>query len=201
MSTAHRPVTGLQRGRAKSLKREMTDAERRLWMALRGHRFQRLSFRRQAPIGPFIVDFVCHRRRLTIEIDGGQHATKPAHDIQRDAWLASKGYRILRFWNSDVLRNREGVLETIVNAIRGVPPSLTLPLKGGGDRFMRAVPLGVSRSIAVDKSPLPNPPPQAGEEAMTAPRNAQIPPQAGEGAAERMQRGRGQASTPGEAEG
>jgi very-short-patch-repair endonuclease len=171
MSTAHRPVTGLQRGRAKSLRREMTDAERRLWMALRGHRFQRLSFRRQAPIGPFIVDFVCHRRRLIIEIDGGQHARKPAHDIQRDAWLASKGYRILRFWNLDVLRNREGVLETIVNAIAGgVLPSLTL--KRG--RFAQAIPLDVARAIAIDNTPLPNPPPQGG---------------------------RGQASTPGEAEG
>lgn len=160
MNSAHRPVSGLQRGRAKSLRREMTDAERKLWMALRGHRFQGLSFRRQAPIGPFIADFVCHRRRLIIEIDGGQHATRPAHDLRRDTWLASKGYRVLRFWNSDVLRNIEGVLETIVNAIAGdIPPSLTLPLKGGGDRWTQA-PRDVSHAIVVDHAPLPDPSPQ-----------------------------------------
>lgn len=133
MTTAsHRPVSDTQRGRAKALRRNMTDAERKLWAALRGHRFQGLAFRRQSPIGPFIVDFVCQQLRLIIEVDGGQHATKTRHDTQRAAWLTSKGYRILRFWNSDVLRNMEGVLQTIVDtASNKSPSSLTLPLKGG----------------------------------------------------------------------
>ncbi|MEZ5890858.1 MAG: endonuclease domain-containing protein [Xanthobacteraceae bacterium] len=92
-----------------------------------------MSFRRQAPVGAFIVDFVCHQQRLIIEIDGGQHAKKPLHDIQRDAWLASRGYRVLRFWNSDVLRNRESVLETIANAITvGVPLPNPPPSRGEG---------------------------------------------------------------------
>ena len=112
-SPAHRPVAKFQRTRAKSLRGDMTDAEQRLWSALRGHRLSGLSFRRQTPIGRFIVDFVCHERSLIIEVDGGQHAENK-RDIERDRWLESKGYRILRFWNSDVLRNRNGVLEMIV---------------------------------------------------------------------------------------
>jgi very-short-patch-repair endonuclease len=136
----------------------MTDAERKLWAALRGHRFQGSSFRRQAPIGAFIVDFVCQQRRLIIEVDGGQHATKTLHDIERETWLASKGYRILRFWNSDVLQNTNGVLEAILKALASVlPPSLTLLLKGGGDETAH------DRFPAISSSaPLPNPPPQGG---------------------------------------
>ncbi len=126
--TAHRPVSKLHRGRAKALRRDMTNAERCLWFMLRGHRLGRLSFRRQVPIGPFIVDFVCQQRRLIVEIDGGQHAADPTHDRQRDEWLRSKGYRILRFWNTEVLRNRPGVLQTIIDVVDSkVPPSLSLP--------------------------------------------------------------------------
>ena len=137
---AHRPVSKLHRGRAKALRRDMTNAERFLWFMLRGHRFVGLSFRRQVPIGPFIVDFVCQQQRLIVEIDGGQHAAGPTRDQQRDEWLRSKGYRVLRFWNMEVLRNRPGVLQTIVEAVHlKLPPSLSLPLKGGGDQsFGRA---------------------------------------------------------------
>jgi very-short-patch-repair endonuclease len=108
----------------------MTDAERRLWSALRGHRLDGLSFRRQTPIGRVIVDFVCHERRLVIEVDGGQHAEN-ARDIERDRWLASKGYRVLRFWNNDVLRNRSGVLEMIVTAAAEHTPLPNPPPQGG----------------------------------------------------------------------
>jgi very-short-patch-repair endonuclease len=132
---AHRPVSKLHRGRAKALRREMTNAERCLWFMLRGHRFKGLSFRRQAPIGPFIIDFVCQQHRLIVEIDGGQHAAERIRDQQRDEWLSSKGYLVLRFWNTEVLRNRPGVLQTIVDAVASqLPPSLSLPLKGGGDQ-------------------------------------------------------------------
>jgi very-short-patch-repair endonuclease len=132
---AHGPVSKLHRGRAKALRTEMTDAERFLRFMLRGHRFVGLSFRRQVPIGPFIVDFVCQQQRLIIEIDGGQHAADPTRDQRRDEWLRSKGYRVLRFWNTEVLRNRPAVLQTIVDAVHlKLPPSLSLPLKGGGDQ-------------------------------------------------------------------
>ena len=132
---AHRPVSKLHRGRAKTLRREMTNAERFLWFMLRGHRFAGLRFRRQVPIGPFIADFVCQQHRLIIEIDGGQHAADPLRDQPRDEWLRSKGYRVLRFWNTEVLRNRPAVLQTIVDAVAlKLPPSLSLPLKGGGDQ-------------------------------------------------------------------
>jgi very-short-patch-repair endonuclease len=100
----------------------MTDAERRLWSALRADRLEGFSFRRQSPIGPFTVDFVCQEQRLIIELDGGQHASSAASDSERDCWLQSKGYRVLRFWNSDVLRNRSGVLEHILAALRYPPP-------------------------------------------------------------------------------
>ena len=143
---SHHPISALHRRRAKSLRGNMTDAEKRLWSALRANRFQGLSFRRQTPIGPFIVDFVCHERRVIIELDGGQHAMRAEQDREREKWLELKGYRIIRFWNSDVLRNRNAVLEMIARELHvGVfeqPPSRhsrtasaigDLPLKGGGD--------------------------------------------------------------------
>jgi very-short-patch-repair endonuclease len=113
----------------------MTDAETKIWQRLRAHRFQNLSFRRQLPVGPYVVDFVCLEARLIIEIDGGQHAVEEAsYDQKRDAWLRAEGFRILRFWNNDVLKNLRGVLERVAEASQEPPPpSLTLPRKGGGD--------------------------------------------------------------------
>jgi len=108
----------------------MTDAETRLWAALRAHRFEGLSFRRQTLIGHFIVDFVCHDHQLIVKIDGGQHA-ESTKDIERDRWLASKGYRVLRFWNSDVLKNQTAVLQAIVDAVRKNTP-LPNPSPQGG---------------------------------------------------------------------
>ena len=122
------------------MRSEMTNAERVLWTQLRAHRLNGLSFRRQVPVGSFIVDFVCHEHRLVIELDGGQHANEreAQHNQMRQAWLNTKGYRVLRFWNSDVLCHRDSVLETIVETIaQSLPPSRSakptdLPLKGGG---------------------------------------------------------------------
>jgi very-short-patch-repair endonuclease len=123
----------------------MTESEKRLWHLLRAHRFKGVGFRRQTPIGPFIVDFVSHQVSLIIEIDGGQHS-ESKRDAHRDRWLRSKGYRVLRFWNNDVLKNRDGVLELFANEIsRARPPSrqslttsaiVDLPLKGGGEGAM-----------------------------------------------------------------
>ena len=127
---AHREVTPIHRNRAKALRSDMTEAERSMWSALRAHRLQDLSFRRQSPIGPFIVDFACQKHGLVVEIDGGQHS-ESNRDAARDQWLASKGYRVLRFWNSDVLRNRDGVLQTIVDAVQKATPLPNPPPQGG----------------------------------------------------------------------
>jgi very-short-patch-repair endonuclease len=123
------------RARAKSLRRNATEAEKIIWHYLRAHRLQGASFRRQTPIGPFIVDFVCHAAKLVIEIDGGQHFESDhiRRDERRDAYLASRGYRVLRFNNHEVMTNRQGVLEAIAAAI-SVAPSLALPRKRGRER-------------------------------------------------------------------
>jgi very-short-patch-repair endonuclease len=151
------------------MRSEMTDAERLLWMQLRAHRLDGLRFRRQTPIGQYIVDFVCHERRLVIELDGGQHADSQ-RDVTRDRWLESKGYRVLRFWNSDVFKNREGVLETIVSAARGAIPlqekdhaiSITSPLEGEVDAAQQRREGGKPQAPAPGATPLPGPPPQGG---------------------------------------
>jgi len=122
------------RVRSRALRRSMTDAERIVWYGVRAHRLNGASFRRQAPIGPFIVDFVCHDARVIVEIDGGQHF-EDAHekrDARRDAYLAGKGYRVLRFSNHDVMTNRTGVLEAIAEAVLGASPSPPSPASGGG---------------------------------------------------------------------
>ena len=131
----HRVVSDRHRSRARALRGDMTDAETRIWQRLRAHRFMGLSFRRQLPVGPYIVDFVCLEARLIVEIDGGQHASDgAAYDAKRDAWLRGRGFRVLRFWNNDVLKNLRGVLEHIAQAVQEpLPPSLTLPRKGAGD--------------------------------------------------------------------
>lgn len=111
----------------------MTDAEQRLWYRLRAHRLSGASFRRQFPIGRYIVDFVCLDARVIVELDGGQHADS-IKDAARDGWLRSQGSKVLRFWNNDVLSNTNGVVQTIADAVSSVsPPSLTLPRKGGGN--------------------------------------------------------------------
>ncbi len=104
--------------RARHLRRNSTDAERRLWSKLRHRQIDGFRFRRQAPLGAFYVDFICLERKLVIEIDGGQHAIEQAADDRRTAWLEQEGYRVIRFWNNDVLSNTEGVVETIAAALR-----------------------------------------------------------------------------------
>ena len=89
-----------------------TDAELRLWRLLRDRRLSGFKFRRQVPVGPYIVDFLCVGAKLIVEADGSQHA-ESLRDKARDAYLASQGWKVLRFWNNEVLQNREGVLETI----------------------------------------------------------------------------------------
>jgi very-short-patch-repair endonuclease len=99
---------------AKSLRQRSTDAERFLWRYLRAKRFTSLKFRRQQPVGPYIVDFICFEKRIIIELDGGQHSDQVNRDKIRDSWLKDQGYQVLRFWNNDVLTNIHGVLHIIM---------------------------------------------------------------------------------------
>ena len=132
----HTQVTGAQRARAKQLRRTMTRAETVLCRHLKAHRLARLSFRRQTPIGNYIADFVAHSCKLIVEVDGESHdfEERLRHDERRDRWFASRGYHVLRFTNDDVFQNLEGVVSSILQAAeQAVPPSLTLPRKGGGN--------------------------------------------------------------------
>jgi very-short-patch-repair endonuclease len=104
--------------RARALRVTMTDAERRLWSVLRSRRLQGYKFRRQRPIGPFIVDFACIEHHLVVEADGGQHLESD-YDARRAAWLEARGWRVLRFWNNDILANTEGVQEAVLMALKG----------------------------------------------------------------------------------
>jgi len=111
------------------MRHDPTDAERVLWQRLRRLSVAGSHFRRQATIGPYFADFACHAAQLVIEIDGGQHndVAGLARDANRSADLEARGYRVLRFWNNDVLRNVTGVMETIVAAVRDCPPPPTPP--------------------------------------------------------------------------
>jgi very-short-patch-repair endonuclease len=101
----------------------MTDAERLLWRALRDKQINGHRFRRQHPVGPYITDFSCIEQKVVIELDGGQHQDQLAYDEQRTVFLRSQGWRVLRFWNNDVMNNIEGVLLRITENLDGIPPS------------------------------------------------------------------------------
>ncbi|HEX4911765.1 MAG TPA: endonuclease domain-containing protein [Permianibacter sp.] len=130
---------------AKSLRRNMTDAEQLLWRHLRAHRLNGEKFRRQHPLGPYIVDFVHFSARLIVEADGGQH-NGSSRDTQRDAWLEQQGFTILRFWNNDILNNTDAVLAVIFDAIS--PPSPPAPLPRGERGAVRTAALA-SRHLAM----------------------------------------------------
>ncbi len=118
--------------RARTLRNNMTDAERFLWQQLRRKQMNGYKFRRQFPLGKYIVDFVCLEARLVIELDGGQHAEQGTYDAKRDEWLNEQGFRVLRFWNDEVFRKTDGVFELILVALEGTPPPNPLPQGEGG---------------------------------------------------------------------
>src|SRR5580698_6177837 len=117
--------------RARRLRRNTTDAEKRLWYHLRRLDLDGSHFRRQVPIGPYIADFACMAARLVIEVDGSQHADDRGqnHDERRTRWLMKEGYRVLRFWNNDLVRNMDGVMETVYAALYGSTAAPVAPLK------------------------------------------------------------------------
>jgi adenine-specific DNA-methyltransferase len=107
--------------RPVKLRASMTDAEKKLWRHLRAEQLDGHHFRKQVPIGPYITDFACLKAHLVIELDGGQHDEGAAKDARRTRWLNAEGYRVIRFWNNDVLQNTEGVLELIKQALAEAP--------------------------------------------------------------------------------
>jgi very-short-patch-repair endonuclease len=114
---------------AQKLRRTLTDAEQKLWSHIRNRQLMGFKFRRQAPIGKYIVDFVCFEHRLVIELDGGQHAVNQDYDHSRSEWLLSQGFKVIRFWNHDVMNNIEGIKDVI--ALNLAAPHPDLPPQGG----------------------------------------------------------------------
>ncbi len=108
---------------AKQLRRELTKEEKRLWHLLRSRRFADYKFRRQHPVGNYILDFACCGARLAIELDGGQHDENQEYDHQRSGWLNQKGWHVIRFWNNELWNNEEAVLETILETLQALLPS------------------------------------------------------------------------------
>jgi very-short-patch-repair endonuclease len=110
-------LTAMNRDRARDLRRNMTDAERRLWSALRYRQLGGCRFRRQAPLGPYIVDYVCLEKKLIVELDGGQHFIRTKEDAKRTLWLNERGYQVIRFWNHQVFEDFDVILEVIWRAL------------------------------------------------------------------------------------
>jgi very-short-patch-repair endonuclease len=106
---------------ARRLRREPTDAERKIWARPRDRRFCGYKFRRQVPIGPYIADFACLPHKVIIELDGGQHVQQEAYDERRDAWLRAQGFRVLRFWDDVALKETDVLLEVVWNILQGSP--------------------------------------------------------------------------------
>jgi very-short-patch-repair endonuclease len=141
------------------LRQDSTPAENRLWYVLRNRGLAGRKFVRQVPIGPYIADFVCREIGLVVELDGGQHATSTSDEV-RTAYLNAQGYSVLRFWNNEVLENRDGVLSAIQSIFDSSPSSdlrfapATLSPMGRGTRGVRAA--ASSQRIALARSiPLP----------------------------------------------
>ncbi len=127
----------------RTLRKRQTPSEGARWQHLRAHRLVGTKWKRQQPIGPYIVDFVCHECRIVVEADGGQHNGSQS-DAERDRWLAAKGFTVLRFWNNEIQQNLDGVLERILAGVTLSPTPLpsrerdsiaSLPRAGEGPRL------------------------------------------------------------------
>jgi very-short-patch-repair endonuclease len=143
---------------AKKLRHDATDAERLLWRHVRAYRLDGRKFKRQEAIGSHIADFVCYEAKLVVELDGGQHL-ESGKDGERDRWFTQQGFRVLRFWNNDVLTNIEGVLETIASELSPSPRPWradTLPVKPAvcGERASAPPPAPDRSANAVSAGPI-----------------------------------------------
>jgi very-short-patch-repair endonuclease len=116
----HALVPKEKRQFARRLRKEMTEAEKKLWQELCARRFEKFKFRRQFPVGPYIADFVCLSNRLIVEVDGSQHDASE-HDRKRDVFLNEQGFRVLRLWNIGVLKDMDGAILTILDALENTP--------------------------------------------------------------------------------
>ena len=125
MESRPRRLGGKTRERARELRGNMTAAERRLWWVIRNQRVDGARFRRQVPVGEYFADFCCLKQKLIIEVDGGQHSETEDYDRTRTEFLEAQGFRVIRFWNGDVMTNLEGVVDIILEALdwRSRPPS------------------------------------------------------------------------------
>jgi very-short-patch-repair endonuclease len=131
ITVAKRSIDSFRRDTARRLRLNQTDAEARLWRRLRNWPIQGTHFRRQVPIGPYIVDFACMAAHLVIEMDGSQHGVgeNVILDAARTRWLEAAGYRVIRFWNNDLINNMDGVLESIHAAIHGATSAEPAPFR------------------------------------------------------------------------
>lgn len=121
LMNAHRtPPDAIQK--ARTLRSNMTDVERVVWQAIRGEQMDGYKFRRQFAIGKYIADFACIEKKLVIELDGGQHQDHQDYDEQRNIFMQEQGWQVLRFWNTDVLENPDGVLFRIAERLKDSPP-------------------------------------------------------------------------------
>ncbi|MGR5942460.1 endonuclease domain-containing protein [Enterobacter sp. C4G1] len=109
--------------KSKQLRKQMTPEELRLWYLLRGRRFYGYKFRRQMPVGTYIVDFACFKAKLIVELDGGQHQDEAAYDLRRTAFLNANSWEVLRFWNNEFRVNEEEVLMVILQKLQSLMPS------------------------------------------------------------------------------
>ena len=121
-------MDNLLKQRSRDLRKNLTDAEQKLWQKLRNKQIYGNKFRRQFVLGNYIVDFICLDKRLIIEVDGGQHMDNVSYDSQRDEWLKNQNFKVLRFWNNQVLNEIDSVLEVIVKNLELIVPP---PISGG----------------------------------------------------------------------
>ena len=150
-----RQATTTARENARTLRTAMTDAERRLWSRLRGEQLG-VKFRRQHPVGPYVLDFACLNPKLAIEVDGSQHLEQASYDARRDAWLAAQGFRVLRFWANAVMSDVGTVAGCILDACRAAAPIPAFPQKGKEKGELRS---------QIESHPAPTPTlPQRGRE-------------------------------------
>ena len=123
---------------ARMLRKRSTNAENLLWKKLRGKQLEGYKFRRQEPVGPYIVDFVNFEKGIVIELDGGQHAIERENDKKRDAWLNAEGFNVLRFWDNEIFDNLEGIVEVVRKRL--FSPSPGPSHKGRGDMGIQVPP-------------------------------------------------------------